>query len=87
MPLSLQESVATDLETENKHVDQQEVSAIAYLHNQTPNAKINTLKEEQEPNLPAQASLLLDKVISELNVTIPTYQNASMMHLPFCPEC
>ncbi|KAG2294357.1 hypothetical protein Bca52824_041026 [Brassica carinata] len=45
--------------------------------------------KEQEPNLAAQASPRLeifqvptnDKVISELNVNNPTYQNTGMMHL------
>ncbi|CAN6990137.1 unnamed protein product [Brassica rapa subsp. trilocularis] len=37
--------------------------------------------KEQEPNLAAQSSPTLDKVISELKVNNPTYQNTGMMHL------
>uniref|UniRef100_M4D152 CCHC-type domain-containing protein n=3 Tax=Brassica campestris TaxID=3711 RepID=M4D152_BRACM len=37
--------------------------------------------KEQEPNLAAQSSPTLDKVISELKVNNLTYQNTGMMHL------
>ena len=62
-------------------VSSNSMTVLKHLSSAQKVENISGITMEQEPILAAEAMPTLDKVISELNVINPTYQNTGMMHL------